>query len=191
MPSEPTAAFGLLRDLLRLRIAGLFRAGESGRRQGITGFALSAERSKGRDEQAELIRSTKSRDGAAGARAFALIRAELGNDAVRRARVRLEHQPEKQYSWETVEAPLLRAGSPLPAAGKVLVRRIFESPRVLPPAPRSRSYRGCGGPYVVSGGWWSRPYSRRYRFIEATGGTILWIFREGESAPWLVQGLLG
>jgi protein ImuB len=190
LPSEPTVAFGFLRDLVRLRVAGLFRGVQTARRQGITGFTLSAERSKSQDEQVELIRSTKSRDRAAAARAFALIRAELGNDAVRRACVRPEHQPEKQYSWETVGGSPPGAGCPLEPSGKVLVRRIFESPRPLPPVPRPRAYRGCGGPYAVSGAWWSRPYSRRYRFIEAANGTILWIFREGESTPWLVQGLL-
>ena len=190
LPSEPTVTFGLLRDLVRLRIAGVFRGSETLRRQGITGFTLSAERSRGREEQVELIRSTKSRDRAAGERAFALIRAELGNDAVRRACLRQEHQPEKQYSWETLGDPPVPSGAPAASASRVLVRRIYESPGSLRPLPRPRPYRRCGGPYTISGAWWAQPYSREYRFVQSAEGTILWIFREREGAQWLVQGLL-
>lgn len=190
VPSEPTVTFGLLRDLVHLRISGIFRGSDTVRRQGITGFTLSAERSRGRDEQVELIRSTKSRDRAAAARAFALIRADLGNDAVRRACLRPEHQPEKQYSWEILRDPPAPSGAPSAHPSRVLVRRIYESPGSLRPLPRPRPYRRCGGPYTISGAWWAQPYNREYRFVQTPDGTILWIFREGEGAPWLVQGLL-
>lgn len=191
-PSEPTAAFGLLWNLLRLRIASVFPGQETGRRCGVVGFTMSAERCRASDEQIELIRSAKSRDRGAGARAFALIRAELGNDAVLRACIRPEHPPERQYSWELIGEPPPPAPPP-PVSHRTLVRRIYESPRPLPALgrpPRAPRYRSCGGPYTLSGSWWSQPYSREYRFIEAADGTVLWIFRDGGSAQWMVHGLL-
>jgi protein ImuB len=187
-PSEPTAACAILRDLLRLRISSLYQGQEVSRRRGITGFTLAAERSRGRNEQIELIQHTRSRDRAAGERAFALIRAELGNDVVRMARVNPEHPPERQYSWETLGEHLRPPHAISQAATRTLVRRFHESPRSMTPA--HRHYRGCGGPYTLSGAWWARPYDREYRFIEAADGTVLWIFRDGGSAQWMVHGEL-
>ena len=208
-PSEPTAALDLVRGLVRLRIESVFE--QDKRHAGITGFTLSVDRARAADAQTALagLQPEMRRDRDAGERALALIRAEMGNDAVRRIRLQPEHPPEMQYLWERRErsgprpAPGPPPHPPAVARPPALVRRIYEQPRPVPGGgvrDGRGGRRGCGGPYVVSGGWWSRPFNREYRFIETQDGAVLWIYRDrpdgaadetrGGPRTWMLQGLV-
>lgn len=48
----------------------------------------------------------------------------------------------------------------------------------------------CGGPYVVSGGWWLSAVRRDYRFLEASSGKILWVYFDRREGRWYLCGLV-
>ncbi len=188
-PAEPTRGRSLLLELLDLRLASLALGSP------VVRIALDAERTKAQDVQPELFRRRPRRDLAAAARAFARLRAELGNDAVVQAQPVDEHLPERQYAWVEARPEPERAGGggdETPAAqAPVLVRRILEAPRPLgarPLAGRSAS-RFVGGPYALSGSWWNGGEAdREYYFAEGPEGRIEWLYRDLGTRGWVLQG---
>ena len=44
------------------------------------------------------------------------------------------------------------------------------------------------GPYVVSGGWWTRHVHREYHFAETRGGELLWVYYDRVRRRWFLQG---
>ena len=183
-PAEPTRSRSLLLELLDLRLSSLELSSP------VAQVSLDARRLKAEDAQQELFRKRPRRDSAAAARAFARLRAELGNGAVVRARPADEHLPEQQYVWEAVAAAEAgETGASAPAQAPVLVRRILEEPVSL--GSRPLSGRLLGGPYAVSGGWWGRAAGeadREYYFAEAPGGRIEWLYRDLRTRSWVLQG---
>jgi protein ImuB len=126
------------------------------------------------------------------------VRADLGDDAVVRARLREGHLPEARFSWERLDA--LTSAAPREVDVDKLVRRIHVRPIPLPPRPRQEPdgwmLRGLqqgpvvrvSGPYVVSGGWWNRPVHREYHFAETRKGELLWVYYDRARRRWFLQG---
>jgi protein ImuB len=184
VPAEPTRSRSLLLELLDLRLASLTLGA------GVERVALEARRVRAEDTQQELFRKQPRRDAAAGARAFARLRAELGNEAVVRARLADGHLPERQYAWEPAQAPAGDAAQPAgapAAAAPCRVRRILEGPQ--PAAARPEATALSGGPYALSASWWSVDEAdREYYFVRGAGGRVEWLYHDLCTRGWVLQG---
>jgi protein ImuB len=130
--AEPTLDEGVLLDLVRLRLESALRE-ERSRRGSFREIEVAVEAAAAGCDQLRLFHERTRRDLAAGARAIARLRAELGEDAVVRAVLREGHLPEATYAWERADG--LRAPSPRVVLSRPLVRRIYERPLALPPRP--------------------------------------------------------
>jgi len=191
-PAAPTLDSVQILNLIRLRL-------ESQRLEaGVAELSLTAFGVKATREQLLLFAEKPPRDLEAAGRAFARLRAELGELAVVRARLSDGHLPGARYHWE----PLEKASLPRPGEGKVrvLVRRIFEKPLPLPPRQRHEPdgwlLRGLEhgpvgsfvGPYVFSGGWWRGALHREYYFARMQRGEILWVYYDRRRRQWFLEG---
>jgi protein ImuB len=193
-PAGPTLDEALILDLVRLRLeTGPLTA--SAAEVGLTVHGAPAEK-----RQLHLFFEAPRRDLAAADRALARLRAELGEEAVVRARITEGHLPEARFTWE----PLERLSPPCPRSGNVLsmIRRLYRRPISLGMRPRHepdgwivRDLR-CGsvvrmwGPYVISGGWWRGEVHRRYYFLETQRGDLLWVYYDGPRRRWFLQGMV-
>jgi protein ImuB len=192
-PAAPTLDATRLLELVRLRLEGLRRLPD-----GVTEIRLLARSVKAAREQRQLYAERPRRDLEAADRALARLRAELGDEAVRFARLREGHLPEAGFSWESLD----HIGKPSPRGTSTsrLVRRIYTRPLPLPSRSRHEPdgwllrdlEQGpvvkIDGPYVVSGGWWNRPVQREYHFAETRKGELLWIFYDRGRRRWFLQG---
>lgn len=194
-PAEPTGRMEILQDLLRLRLEALALPAP------VSDIHLRVEVTAPGHEQERLAFARPRRDLDAVALALARLRAELGEDAVLRARLCAGHLPEASHRWERLER--LPAPAPRRVEQRPLVRRLLRRPRPLP--PQSRHVRDDGwlvqglaqgsvvrvfGPYLVSGGWWVREVHREYQFAETQRGDVLWIFYDRHRRRWFLQGLV-
>ncbi|MBI4280547.1 MAG: DNA polymerase Y family protein [Armatimonadetes bacterium] len=183
-PAAPTLEVVQILDLVRLRLeAAQIGAGRetgtgrksgarwesaaereagAGRAGGITEIDLVAVGTPATPEQIRFFVEHPRRDPAAANRAIARLRAEFGEEAVVRARLRSGHLPEARFAWEPVRAlapansrqptPRDPGGEPHPPtpAGafgdpegetpgpvRPLVRRILSGPVPLLPPPRA------------------------------------------------------
>jgi protein ImuB len=193
-PAAPTLDVAHLLDLVRLRLEAVRRLPD-----GVCEIVLLAEETEAPPRQRPLlVEDRPPRDLDAANRALARVRAEVGDRAVVRARLRDGHLPEGSFAWE----PLAQLAEPRPrlaSAGR-LVRRILPRPEALPPRERHEPdgwmLRGLDqgavvrveGPYVVSGGWWARPVHREYHFAETQKGELLWVFYDRSRRRWFLQG---
>lgn len=162
------------------------------------GKLLFADSLPATEEQLRLFEERKRRDPAAADRALARLRAELGDAAVVRARLRDAHLPEARFIWEQITH--VQAAQPGEAGGNVLVRRLFDKPVPLPSRSRNEPdgwmLRGLQhgpvvrtqGPHIVSGGWWRRSVHREYHFAETQQGELLWIFYDRYRRKWFMHG---
>lgn len=192
-PAAPTLDAGQVAELIRLRLGAAGRLPE-----GVVEVIVLARESEATPRQLELFARQPRRDLAAGDRALARVRAELGNDAVIRAELREGHLPEASFRFEPFDT--LRVAVPRGAGDGRLVRRIHDRPQALPPRPRHEPdgwmLRGLDqgpvinvfGPYVVSGGWWRRAQHREYHFAETQKGELLWVYYDRPRRRWFVQG---
>ncbi len=140
----------------------------------------------------ELFALHSSRNIDAGAKALALLRAELGEDAVCVARLSDAHFPEERFSWERLlelhpPHPPQPPQPPSPRAPLKIVRRILREPVLLTSIPSFR-----GGPYILTDGWWRQragggPGRREYYYAEV-GGDIAWIYHDVDADVWMIQG---
>jgi protein ImuB len=197
-PASPTLDAAQILELIRLRLEGLRNLPESG----ISKVALEVEGAAVTSEQLQLFAEKSRRDLAAANQALARVRAELGEESVRYARLREAHLPEGTFSWENLER--LKPPGPLRPVDEVtvLVRRLFPHP--IPLLSRQRHepdgwmLRGLGkghtvdhtGPYIISGGWWRKPVHREYYFLETDKGEFLWVFYDRLRRRWFLQGRL-
>ncbi|MDD5307028.1 MAG: DNA polymerase Y family protein [Deltaproteobacteria bacterium] len=176
-------------DLVRLRLEAL------GLKGGVVGLTLAARTARAEPAQLELFATGHRRNLEAADRAFARLRAELGPDAVVRARPREGHLPEACYCWEPLEhMPSPCAPRHEPDHGlRTLVRRIHARPlcgpvgvslRDMEEEPMSRP----AGTYTVSGGWWRHEVHREYHFAETSAGHILWAYYDRCRRRWFIQG---
>jgi protein ImuB len=207
-PAVPTLDPGQILDLTRLRLESMQFAA------GVIEIELEAESCAATVEQLRLferlalspsamlkINSVEdpARDLDAANRALARLRAEFGDEAVVRAKLRDGHLPEARFVWE----PLSRVKLPAPKeeASQTLVRRIMAKPMPLPGGPRHTHEDGwlilghkygsvdkLSGPYVFSGGWWNKEIQRDYYFAETRRGAIAWVYYDRVRRRWFLQG---
>jgi len=204
-PAAPTLDPVQVLELVRLRLETALRpptppAGQpsSG---GITDVVLEADGLPAAPEQLQFFSVHPRRDLAAGNRALARLRAEFGEHAVVRARLRDGHLPEARIVWE----PMVALAMPQPAAvlRRALVRRLFVRPTPLaatPPHPRNDGWLILGttygavvdllGPHIVSGGWWVREVDRAYHFAQTRRGDLLWVYHDRLRRRWFLHGLV-
>jgi len=191
-PAAPTLDDVQMLDLVRLRLESVqFSAG-------VVEIELTAGAVPATCEQLQFFAQTRTRDLDAANRALARLRAEFGAQAVVRAKLADGHLPEARFAWE----PLQRVEAPRPQAGapRTLVRRILAKPAPLASDPRSHddgwlllgpkfgSVDRLSGPYIFSGGWWTRAIHREYYFAETRRGALLWIYYDRPRRRWFLQG---
>jgi protein ImuB len=119
-PAEPTLDGAILLELVQLRLHA------SRPPAGVTEIELRVETMRATRAQLDLFAALRRRDLDAGARALARLRAELGESAVARARLREGHLPEAGFTWEPVER--LRAPQARKVRVRTLVRRMHAHP---------------------------------------------------------------
>jgi len=191
-PAEPTDAAGLLLDLLRLRLEGYPLT------SGVVRYRMQLQ-VVGSGRQTQTLWSAASRrDPAAGARALARLRADLGEGAVGRLEQRPGHLPEAQSLF--VPCSGFRAAQPCSKAVRLLVRHLQDRPIPLESRQRSEpdGWLVAGlaagpvdersGPFVISGGWWAREVRRDYYFVKTRRGDLLWIYHDRVRRKWFLQG---
>ncbi|MFO7775472.1 MAG: DNA polymerase Y family protein, partial [Candidatus Hydrogenedentota bacterium] len=137
-PASPTNDAKQLTLLLRLRLESLALP------SGVVELTLRADGIAAGEHQLNLFQHAPQRGLDVAQEAFARIRAEFGEGAVVRARLREGHLPEAGFTWEPLDR--LRAPDPAPAAQRVLVRRLYTPPVKLPPRPRHEA-----GGWLVGG----------------------------------------
>jgi protein ImuB len=202
-PAEATLDESLILDLLRLRLEGSPLIA-SVKEIGLTVYGRPAVK-----QQLRLFVKAHRRDLAAANRALARVRADLGEEAVVRARLTEGHLPEARFAWEPLSD--LSEAHPHGRGKPLLVRRLYSQPLSLPvslkvrprPGPDQWLIRGldCGpvirswGPYILSGEWWRSssqddgwPIQRHYYFLETRNGNVLWVYYDGPRRQWFLQG---
>lgn len=187
-PAAPTLDGRSLLNLVRLRLEHQPPAA------GVVAVRVWADDVPATAEQLALFAERPRRDRRAADAALARLRAELGDDAVVRPVLRPGHLPEAQFGWERTDHVI--AASPRRDRGRVLVRRIYGRPRLLPPAsPHLRddgwtidlehgSIASIAGPYIVSGGWWAAEVHREYHYAETLRGDCLWLYFDVPRRRW-------
>lgn len=192
-PAEPTLDAKQILELIRLRLEAVRKLPDA-----VEGISLAADSVAANEDQLRLFEGRPKRDPAAANRALARLRAELGDQAVVRAKLREGHLPEARFIWEQTHA--IEAAKPREGASNVLVRRLFGRPIPLPGRARSEPdgwmLRGMKqgpvirtqGPFVVSGGWWRRSVHREYHFMETQKGELLWVFYDRQRRRWFMHG---
>jgi protein ImuB len=195
-PARPTLDVEQIVDLIRLRLGSVLSAHAAAR--GVTDIDLSLEGMPAVHAQGELFAERTPRDLDAAARAFARLRAELGDGAVVRARLRDGHLPEARFEWE----PVARIETPRPREVRLppLVRRIYARPVRFSPSRRRDANRDLAahlddgsvretlGPYIVAGGWWQREVQREYYYVRTANGRSLWMYYDRPRACWFLHG---
>jgi protein ImuB len=194
-PAQPTGQSTLLLDLVRLRLESL-KLGAGVEEIEIELLPVPAVPGQ------QTLWAEPARDLDAANRALARLRAELGPDAVVRARLLDRHLPEAAFLWEPIESLASAGRSPSASDGKpTLVRRILARPMTLPQhsrhlhddgwlirGPSHGSVAKLSGPFILSGGWWAKAQHREYHFAATTSGEILWVFLDRERGRWFLQG---
>ncbi len=194
-PASPTLDLAQIVDLVRLRLAGTLAAHASAR--GVTTIRIGVDSAATTHTQAELFETRPPRDTAAAARAMARVRAELGDGAIVRAVLRDGHLPEARFEWEPVTS--IPEAKPRAVKSPPLVRRIYARPVAFSGGNRSAeaelirhiddgTVRETFGPYIVSGGWWTREVQREYYFVRTANGRALWMFYDRRRMGWFIQG---
>jgi protein ImuB len=191
-PADPTLDEALILDLVHLRLEG------SPLSMPVTEIGLTAHGVPAAKDQLRLFLEAPRRDLDAANRALARVRAELGEEAVVRAKLKEGHLPEARFAWE----PLSHLPGARPRPGKpMLVRRQYLRPlpldirarrgqdgRLIRELPYGLAARWWG-PYVLSGEWRrSSPVHRRYYFVETQRGNLLWVYYDALRRRWFLQG---
>jgi protein ImuB len=190
-PASPTLDAQQILDLVLLRLSSLQLV------SGVIEVGMVAEGEKATATQLDFFVTKQRRDPAAQKRAFARLRAEFGDEAIARAKLREGHLPEASFEW----LPLPELPAPRPRlCRRTLVRRLRLKPSPLPHRPRHEEdgwqLRGRGdaaidslkGPYVLAGGWWRGGIAREYYFARTRHEEWLWVFRDAERRRWFLHG---
>lgn len=200
-PAAATLDGRALLGLVRLRLEQVFAGSSPGLapQAGVIGVRVWADDVAATREQLALFAEKPRRDLRAADTALARLRAELGDDAVVRAVIRPGHLPEARFGWERLDAVV--APRPRRDRPRLLVRRVFARPLLLPPQPPSVRDDGWVlsglahgtvtnilGPYIVSGGWWSGEVHREYHFAETRRGDCLWLYYDRARRRWFQHG---
>ena len=191
--AAPTVDSAQILGLIRLRLESLRLD------SGVVAVHLTVCGTKVLPEQDLLFTEKPRRDLEAGSRALDRLRAEFGDTVVVRANLQNNHLPQASFRWEAMEKTTIphprRKSSP-----RLLVRRIYERPLLLPHRSRHESdgwlLRGLEqgpvqkfvGPYVFSGGWWAGGVHREYYFVNMLRGEVLWVFYDRKRRRWFLEG---
>jgi len=166
--------------------------------RGVTAVRIECDGASATHVQQEMFAARPARDVAAAARALARVRAELGDHAVVKAVLRDGHLPEARFDWKPVDTVAL----PTPRAVRMppRVRRVFTRPVAFSPGRQRHAeaelirhidegtVRETLGPYIVSGGWWSREIQREYYFVRTSNDRVLWMYYDRRRMGWFIQG---
>ncbi len=192
-PAAPTLDARQVLDLIRLRLHSLNTLSDGVVETKLVGKSVAAA-----PKQLHLLDVRPKRDLVAANRALARVRAELGDQAVVRARPRQGHLPEGSFIWETFDT----LSAPKPSNRKTihLIRRIHNKPiplrshpgwkldNKIPPGVQAEGAATVLGPYIISGGWWNRPVCRNYYFTAAQTGELQWVYFDQMRKKWFLQG---
>lgn len=191
-PASPTLESRPILVLVRLRLETVTLSA------GVAEIHLHAEGTGLSERQLDLLQEAPQRNHEAALRAFAALRAELGNDAVLSVHLHDGHLPEARYKLEALtELPM---PAPRQTGKRPLARRIYTPPRPLPPRTRHEpdGWLVAGvaegpveeviGPQIVSGGWWMRELHRSYYYVRTRSGRWLWIFYDRNRRRWYLHG---
>lgn len=208
VPAAPTLEMKELLTLIRLRLESIELP------SGVVELDLDAESARTRHHQDDMFAVKPKRDPLAVRRAFARLRAELGEDAVMHARLKEGHLPEAHFDWEKMEN-IPAELKPRKVRLRPLIRRILTKPTLLSNGrwrwePVSESVRAANrrgraradagirrhlmpfeqivGPYFISGGWWRKRVSREYYFVRTESGQWLWVFYDHRRKRLFLQG---
>ncbi|MFC2174203.1 DNA polymerase Y family protein, partial [Acidobacteriota bacterium] len=193
MPAEPTLDAKQILDLVELRMQHVNELPD-----GIVKIILKAQGAKTTQGQMSLFAEKSRRDFSAANLALARIRAELGNGAVKKARLQEGHLPEATFTWENLDT--MKTPKPGRIDNGAMVRRLYPKPVPLPYRPRrepdGRMLLGIGkgravddtGPFVISGGWWRKSIHREYHYVETDKGELLWVYYDRIRRRWFLQG---
>ena len=193
-PAAPTLDVVQWMSLVRLRLESLALG------SGVTELHLAGRAVTTTAVQQGLFAERPRRDRAAAERALARVRAELGDQAVVRARLAEAHLPEARFAWEPVETvppPQSREVVCPPMVRRIHARALVLRPELEPdPEPDRRPVRDeetgpmhdLAGPYLVSGGWWHSAVHREYYFAPTGDGEVLWIYYDRPRRRWRWQG---
>jgi protein ImuB len=198
VPAEATLDAVTLSELARLRLEGLKLP------SGAVELLLTVETERATPAQLELFARFARRDPRQVAWTLARLKAELGEHAVVRARVRSAHLPEERFEFVAFDEKDIQrltgasAGEPEPGS-RCLVRRLYTRPVPLARrpvcAPRGAHLLGIDeppsdqrlGPYVVSGKWWDEEAHREYSFITDVSGRTSWIYFDRLRHVWYLH----
>jgi len=150
---------------------------------GVVDLHLCARSVRVSTRQLDLLEQNIQRDVEAAHRAFAEIRAELGNEAVVHARLHDRHLPEARFSWDPIEQ--LLPARHISSHNPPLIRRLYIRPRSL---PRPLNVKEVIGPHFVSGAWWSRDIARAYYYLHAEDDQWLWVYKDQRLGRWFLHG---
>ena len=191
-PAKPTLDANEVLQLIDLRLNQVKLP------SGVVDLTIEADSVRSRHNQGELFEEKPPRDLEAINRAFARLRAELGDHAVMYAELRDGHLPEARYEWrplERIDKPEARK-----VKTKPLVRRIFSRAigfigrssdsheGVFLSTINSGAVRELLGPFVISGGWWIRRVHREYYFARTASGRWLWVYYDRRRRKFYQQG---
>ena len=195
-PARPTLDRVQILDLLHLRAEVMALPA------GVTEIVMELQGARSDIRQEELFHGTSARDQDAANRALTRLRAQFGNGALLRARLRPGHLPEACFVWEPIEAVL--PPKPHRVRLRPLVRRFFPKPVRLSYSRQSAAdaepqigetqanggfaARESSGPYIISGGWWGSGAHREYHFIRTGEGPWLWIYYDRKRHGWFLHG---
>jgi protein ImuB len=196
--AEATLDVVRLAELSRLRLQQLVLP------SGVVELHLRVETERASAQQLELFQRAARRDPDQVAWTLARLKAELGEKAVVRVRLRPAHVPEARFELVPFEEKDARCFAALPGAGpgskpRCLVRRLYTKPVPLARrpvcAPRGAHLLGLDeppsdhqlGPYVVSGQWWDDEVHREYSFVTDVAGRISWVFFDRLRHSWYLH----
>jgi len=120
------------------------------------------------------------------------LRARLGSEAVRRLGLRDDHRPEHAWCIRTEDdrPPANEGGS---NEGGSYPDRPDSPDRplwLLEPTPIARLPKLFGAPERIEAGWWAgEDTSRDYYVARTPEGARWWIYRDGRTGKWFLQGL--
>jgi protein ImuB len=192
VPATPTGDTNQILELTRLHLE------QRSFPSGVVELSALAVGQPLTQRQTDLFQEAPRRNIEAAHRAFAKIRAELGNDAVVVARLHSGHLPEAQYRWETLgDLPQPR---PTEVTSAPLVRRIYRPAIALPPRDRHEPdgwlIAGVSegpveeviGPQFINGGWWHKEVVRAYYYVRTRSNRWFWIYHDKRRRRWYLQG---
>jgi len=201
-PAVPTLDERQVIDLVRLQIESMTW------RAGVIEVAIEVTGTPAQPEQLRVFAEHPRRDSAAGLRAIARLRAELGADSVVRAVLRNGHLPEASYAWEPIEAlfPSVVSSTQVNSKSQLgldlppLIRRIFQRPHVVSAPERSADAKGwsiynqaygpvthVAGPFALNGGWWLQEVQRDYQYVLTRSGALFWVYLDKRRQRWMVH----